>query len=191
MASAQKSAGFKHHILSSSHQGEFQLKINQPIKRLQKDMHTYWNSTYYMILFPFEQKRPQEYMSPNTSSPNNVTTHQVASFGEEVCVLTPFEKLKLNELKLKSRLMHCSGIRYHSRCGCNLAIYSGERWRKWSLPAATDLLSAWVSFWNSTCWSCLCYQEWQTNRKNSGDHLQGSFTRHIPAAVWTADDLDR
>lgn len=134
-------------------------------------MHTYWNSAYYMILFPFEQKRALG--RPNTSSPNNVTTHQVASSGEEVCVWTPFEKLKLTEIKLKSKLMHCSGIRCHSWCGCNLATTlerSGEN--EANLLLQTYSVLGFLSETPPVGAVCVT----RSGRQSGRTHLQGSST---------------
>ncbi|KAK0142412.1 Retrovirus-related Pol polyprotein from type-1 retrotransposable element R2 [Merluccius polli] len=48
---------FKHSDLAYSRLEDIQLQINQPTKRLQQDVQTCWNSTFYMIQSLIEQKR--------------------------------------------------------------------------------------------------------------------------------------
>ncbi|XP_067283555.1 zinc finger BED domain-containing protein 4-like [Pseudorasbora parva] len=48
---------FKHSALAYSLLEDIQGQLNQPIKRLQQDVQTRWNSTYYMLQSLIEQKR--------------------------------------------------------------------------------------------------------------------------------------
>ncbi|KAL0188436.1 hypothetical protein M9458_015535 [Cirrhinus mrigala] len=47
---------FKHSALAYSRLEDIQGQLNQPIKRLQQDVQTRWNSTYYMLQSLIEQK---------------------------------------------------------------------------------------------------------------------------------------
>lgn len=48
---------FKHSALACSRLEDIQVELDQPIKRLQQDIMTRWNSTFYMLQSLIEQKR--------------------------------------------------------------------------------------------------------------------------------------
>ena len=48
---------FKHSPLACSHLEDIQKELNMPVKKLQQDVPTRWNSTYYMKQSLVEQKR--------------------------------------------------------------------------------------------------------------------------------------
>ncbi|XP_025765939.1 zinc finger BED domain-containing protein 4-like [Oreochromis niloticus] len=70
---------------------EIQGQLNQPIKRLQQDVQTRWNSTYYMLQSLIEQKRVLGVSEHEL--PDYLTTHQWVLMETTVAVLAPFEEL--------------------------------------------------------------------------------------------------
>ncbi|KAJ8256066.1 hypothetical protein COCON_G00199300 [Conger conger] len=82
---------FMHSDLAYSRLEDIQLQINQPTKRLQQDVQTRWNSTFYMIQSLVEQKRAlgiYEY-----DLPDNLITSQWTLLEKTASVLGPFEEL--------------------------------------------------------------------------------------------------
>ncbi|XP_070399081.1 zinc finger BED domain-containing protein 4-like isoform X1 [Nothobranchius furzeri] len=59
---------FKHSVLAYSRLEDIQGQLNQPIKRLQQDVQTRWNSTYYMLQSLIEQKRVLGCLCPSMNS---------------------------------------------------------------------------------------------------------------------------
>ncbi|KAI2645826.1 Zinc finger BED domain-containing protein 4 [Labeo rohita] len=71
---------FKHSALAYSRLEDIQGQLSQPIKRLQQDVQTRWNSTYYMLQSLIEQKRVLGVY---------VSEHELPT----VAILAPFEEL--------------------------------------------------------------------------------------------------
>ncbi|XP_026087257.1 zinc finger BED domain-containing protein 4-like [Carassius auratus] len=84
---------FKHSPLAYSCLEDIQLEIGQPAKRLQQDVQTRWNSTFYMIQSLLEQKRALGVFVSEHELPDNLTAHQWALLEKVVTVLGPFEEL--------------------------------------------------------------------------------------------------
>ncbi|XP_038160178.1 zinc finger BED domain-containing protein 4-like [Cyprinodon tularosa] len=84
---------FKHSTLAYSRLEDIQLQLNQPTKRLQQDVQTRWNSTFYMIQSLIEQKRALGIYGSENELPENLAAHQWALLEKTVAVLAPFEEL--------------------------------------------------------------------------------------------------
>lgn len=86
---------FKHSTLAYSHLKDIQVQLNLPVKRLQQDVPTRWNSTYYMFQSLIEQKRVLGGFGSKYDLPDNfiVITHQWSLFEKTLSVLAPFEEL--------------------------------------------------------------------------------------------------
>jgi len=84
---------FKHSPLAYSCLEDIQLEIGQPAKRLQQDVQTRWNSTFYMIQSLIEQKWALGIYVSEKELPDNLTAHQWALLEKIVTVLGPFEEL--------------------------------------------------------------------------------------------------
>lgn len=82
---------FKHSTLAYSCLEDIQGKLNQPIKRLQQDVQTRWNSTYYMLQSLIEQK--QVLGVSEHELPDYLTAHQWALMEKTVAILAPFKEL--------------------------------------------------------------------------------------------------
>ncbi|XP_023662393.2 zinc finger BED domain-containing protein 4-like [Paramormyrops kingsleyae] len=84
---------FKHSALAYSRLEDIQGQLNQPIKRLQQDVQTHWNSTYYMLQSLIEQKRVLGVYVSEHELPDYLTAHQWALMEKTVAILAPFEEL--------------------------------------------------------------------------------------------------
>ncbi|XP_059201115.1 zinc finger BED domain-containing protein 4-like [Centropristis striata] len=84
---------FKHSALANSRLEDIQLEINQPAKRLQQDVQTRWNSTFYMIQSLIEQKRPLGIFVSEHGLPDTLTAHQWILLEKVLSVLGPFKEL--------------------------------------------------------------------------------------------------
>ncbi len=84
---------FKHSALANSRLEDIQLEINQPAKRLQQDVQTRWNSTFYMIKSLIEQKRALGIFVSEYGLPDTLTSHQWSLLEKVLSVLGPFEEL--------------------------------------------------------------------------------------------------
>ena len=84
---------FKHSDLAYSRLEDIQLQINQPTKRLQQDVQTRWNSTFYMIQSLVEQKRALGIYASEYDLPDNFITSQWTLLEKTASVLGPFEEL--------------------------------------------------------------------------------------------------
>ncbi|KAI2645626.1 Zinc finger BED domain-containing protein 4 [Labeo rohita] len=94
IAVGQKIVGhFKHSALAYSRLEDIQGQLNQPIKRLQQDVQTRWNSTYYMLQSLIEQKRVLGVYVSEHELPDCLTAHQWALMEKTVAILAPFEEL--------------------------------------------------------------------------------------------------
>lgn len=94
VADGRKIVGhFKHSALASSRLEDIQLQINQPVKRLQQDVQTRWNSTFYMVQSLIEQKRALGIFVSEYGLPDTLTAHQWTLLEKVISVLGPFEEL--------------------------------------------------------------------------------------------------
>ncbi|XP_073331910.1 zinc finger BED domain-containing protein 4-like [Pagrus major] len=84
---------FKHSALANSRLEDIQLEINQPAKRLQQDVQTRCNSTFYMIQSLIEQKRALGIYVSEYGLPDTLTGHQWILLEKVLSVLGPFEEL--------------------------------------------------------------------------------------------------
>ncbi|XP_021170026.2 zinc finger BED domain-containing protein 4 [Fundulus heteroclitus] len=84
---------FKHSTLAYSRLEDIQLQLNQPTKRLQQDVQTRWNSTFYMLQSLIEQKRALGIYGSEHELPENLAAHQWALLEKTVVVPAPFEEL--------------------------------------------------------------------------------------------------
>lgn len=84
---------FKHSALAYSRLEDIQLEINQPAKRLQQDVQTRWNSTFYMIQSLVEQKRALGIFVSEHGLPDALMAHQWTLLEKVLSVLGPFEEL--------------------------------------------------------------------------------------------------
>ncbi|XP_067303799.1 zinc finger BED domain-containing protein 4-like [Pseudorasbora parva] len=89
MIKAMNNAGLPTYSLLEDIQGQ----LNQPLKRLQQDVQTRWNSTYYMLQSLIEQKRVLGVYVSEHELPNYLTAHQWALMEKTVAILAPFEEL--------------------------------------------------------------------------------------------------
>ncbi|KAK0142029.1 Zinc finger BED domain-containing protein 4 [Merluccius polli] len=84
---------FKHSPLAYSRLEDIQLQISQPAKRLQQDVQTRWNSTFYMIQSLMQQKRALGVFVSEYELPDNLTAPQWTLLEKTVTVLGSFEEL--------------------------------------------------------------------------------------------------
>uniref|UniRef100_A0A8C5PW74 BED-type domain-containing protein n=1 Tax=Leptobrachium leishanense TaxID=445787 RepID=A0A8C5PW74_9ANUR len=84
---------FKHSNLAYSRLQDIQLQLGQPIKRLQQDVQTRWNSTFYMLQSLIEQKRAIGVYSSENELPATLTANQWNLMEKTVNILAPFEEL--------------------------------------------------------------------------------------------------
>lgn len=94
IAGARKIVGhFKHSPSSYSSLEDIQRELQTPVKRLQQDVKTRWNSTFYMIQSMLEQKRALSAFAADHELPATLTANQWALLEKTVIVLSPFEEL--------------------------------------------------------------------------------------------------
>ena len=94
LASGRKIVGhFKHSPLAYSRLEDIQADMNLPVKRLQQDVHTRWNSTFYMVQSLIEQKRPLCAYAADHDLPATLTANQWGLLEKTLAVLEPFEEL--------------------------------------------------------------------------------------------------
>ncbi len=94
IASARKIVGhFKHSPLAYSRLEDIQREFQMPLKRLQQDVKTRWNSTYYMIQRILEQKRTLCAFAADHELPAVLTANHWALLEKTMIVLSPFEEL--------------------------------------------------------------------------------------------------
>ncbi|KAJ8353287.1 hypothetical protein SKAU_G00208540 [Synaphobranchus kaupii] len=93
VASGRQIVGhFKHSPLAYSRLQDIQLEMNMPPKRLQQDVKTRWNSTYYMIESLVEQKRALSAYTADHELPTTLTTSQWGLLEKTMTCLKPFEE---------------------------------------------------------------------------------------------------
>jgi len=94
IASARKIVGhFKHSPLAYSRLADIQREFQMPLKRLQQDVKTRWNSTYYMIQSILEQKRTLCAFAADHELPAVLTVNHWGLLEKTKIVLSPFEEL--------------------------------------------------------------------------------------------------
>ncbi len=94
VASGRQIVGhFKHSPLAYSRLQDIQLEMNMPPKRLQQDVKTRWNSTYFMIESLVEQKRALSAYTADHELPTTLTTNQWGLPEKLMTSLEPFEEL--------------------------------------------------------------------------------------------------
>ncbi len=84
---------FKHSNLAYSRLQDIQTQLGQPIKRLQQDVQTRWNSTFYMVQSLIEQKRAIGVYVSENELPATLTLNQWNLLEKMVNVLAPFEEM--------------------------------------------------------------------------------------------------
>ncbi|KAJ8353116.1 hypothetical protein SKAU_G00206830 [Synaphobranchus kaupii] len=84
---------FKHSQLACSRLEDIQNELGMPIKRLQQDVSTRWNSTFYMIQSLVEQKRALGAYAADFDLPVTLTAHQWGILENMIALLAPFEQL--------------------------------------------------------------------------------------------------
>lgn len=84
---------FKHSPLAYSRLHDIQLQMQMEPKRLQQDVRTRWNSTYYMIESLLEQRRALGAYVVDHDLPATLTVHQWTLLEKTMTVLKPFEEL--------------------------------------------------------------------------------------------------
>ncbi|XP_060768344.1 zinc finger BED domain-containing protein 4-like [Neoarius graeffei] len=84
---------FKHSPLAYSKLHVIQEELGQPKKRLQQDVPTRWNSTFYMLQSLLEQKRALSLYATEHELPTIFTTHQWELIENVLSILQPFEEL--------------------------------------------------------------------------------------------------
>lgn len=94
IASARKIVGhFKHSPLAYSRLEDIQRKFQTPLKHLQQDVKTRWNSTYYMIQSILEQKRTLCAFAADHELAAMLMENHWALLEKTMIVLSPFEEL--------------------------------------------------------------------------------------------------
>lgn len=84
---------FKHSNLAYSRLQDIQIQLGQPIKRLQQDVQTRWNSTFYMLQSLIEQKRAIGVYVSEHELPATITANQWNLMEKMINILAPFEEL--------------------------------------------------------------------------------------------------
>ena len=84
---------FKHSSLAYSKLHAIQEELGQPKKRLQQDVPTRWNSTFYMLQSLLEQKRALGLYATEHELPAVLTTNQWGLIENLLSILEPFEEL--------------------------------------------------------------------------------------------------
>ncbi|KAM4795879.1 zinc finger BED domain-containing protein 4-like [Rhinophrynus dorsalis] len=84
---------FKHSNLAYSRLQDIQLELGQTVKRLQQDVPTRWNSTFYMLQSFLEQKRALGLYASEYELPATLTPNQWSLMEKTLNILSPFEEL--------------------------------------------------------------------------------------------------
>ncbi|XP_041843803.1 zinc finger BED domain-containing protein 4-like [Melanotaenia boesemani] len=84
---------FRHSPLAYARLQSVQQQLGQPTKRLQQDVSTRWNSTYYMLVSLLEQKRALGVYAADHELPATFTTSQWELIENLTTLLQPFEEL--------------------------------------------------------------------------------------------------
>lgn len=85
---------FKHSPLAYSRLQALQkTQLGVPLKRLQQDVPTRWNSTFYMLQSLLEQKRTLAAYSADYELPATINAHQWGLVENVLTLLSPFEQL--------------------------------------------------------------------------------------------------
>lgn len=94
VASCRKIVGhFKHSPLAYSRLFDLQVQFGIKIKRLQQDVSTRWNSTFYMLKSILEQKHTLATYATEHDLPATLTVQQWTLIENIVTLLSPFEQL--------------------------------------------------------------------------------------------------
>uniref|UniRef100_UPI0037E9BABF ribitol-5-phosphate transferase FKTN isoform X2 n=1 Tax=Semicossyphus pulcher TaxID=241346 RepID=UPI0037E9BABF len=94
VASCQHIVGhFKHSPLAYSRLHDIQIQMQMQPKRLQQDVRTRWNSTYFMIDSLLEQRRALGAYVADHGLPTTLTVNQWTLLEKTMTVLAPFEEL--------------------------------------------------------------------------------------------------
>ncbi|RXN29633.1 centrosomal protein of 112 kDa [Labeo rohita] len=94
LANCRKIIGhFKHSPLATTRLEDIQKDLKMPTKRLQQDVATRWNSTFYMVESLLEQKRTISAYGADHDLPATLTANQWALLEKAVTVLAPFEEV--------------------------------------------------------------------------------------------------
>ena len=84
---------FKHSPLACSRFEDIQKELNMPVKKLQQDVSTRWNSTYYMMQSLVEQKRALSAYAADYELPTTLTASHWGIMEKMITLLEPFEQL--------------------------------------------------------------------------------------------------
>uniref|UniRef100_A0A8C5MY44 BED-type domain-containing protein n=1 Tax=Leptobrachium leishanense TaxID=445787 RepID=A0A8C5MY44_9ANUR len=84
---------FKHSNLAYSRLQDIQIQLGQPVKRLQQDVPTRWNSTFYMLQSLIEQKRAFGVYASEYELPVTISANQWNLMEKVLNILAPFEEL--------------------------------------------------------------------------------------------------
>ncbi|XP_073470760.1 zinc finger BED domain-containing protein 4-like [Aquarana catesbeiana] len=84
---------FKHSNLAYSRLQDIQIQLGQPVRRLQQDVQTRWNSTFYMLKSLIEQKRALGVYVSEYELPATITANQWNLMEKMVNILAPFEEM--------------------------------------------------------------------------------------------------
>jgi len=84
---------FKHSPLAYSRLEDIQKELNVPVKKLQQDVTTRWNSSFYMMQSLVEQKRALSAYVADYELPATLTATQWGILEKMITLLEPFEQL--------------------------------------------------------------------------------------------------
>lgn len=84
---------FKHSPLAYSRLQAVQIQLGMKPKRLQQDVSTRWNSTFYMMESLLEQKRALATYAADYDLPATLSAHQWQLIENFITLLSPFEQL--------------------------------------------------------------------------------------------------
>lgn len=84
---------FKHSQLAYSRLADVQKELGMSVKRLQQDIATRWNSTFYMMRSLVEQKRALCAYAADFELPATLTANQWGIIENMITLLAPFEQL--------------------------------------------------------------------------------------------------
>lgn len=94
LAAARRIVGhFKHSQVAYTRLHELQVQLGQPQKRLQQDIATRWNSSFYMLQSLVEQKRTISAYAAEYELPCTLTNNQWKLAENMMVLLAPFEEL--------------------------------------------------------------------------------------------------